>query len=469
VYEEYHPNDHRLHSLYTQQPRELMYYDVDRSQAKSDVVGSPYAAIFDTFTEGHIGLHADLNFWYTKPWTAPAFNPSSPFEGASLAVAQGLRDRQAITAGGWSVLYFGMEPALRRFARAFRSLPPVDMADVGGGPDSVKVRWVAYGGKRYVSALNRTPFAAEVKIDGKAVALAPYDLAALAGAETAPPKVEGGCSPRYRAWLQTRIADYEKLHADVKARDPQAAPELYLKPAQEARKLLDDDRAYAADIALGMGLPGELQLRRDILDRPALKAPKVSAAPTMKGDLNAWPKEASDLSAETGEFIAGHIFFPNSWTGPEDLSVRLRLAHDGTNLYVGVEVRDSVIDPKDAIAISISKTGYSDWRGTAVKPDATWSASPPADEKPASGKSGALTYTIRRTKTGYLLEGSAPLEAIGVKPGGAIGFLIRVSDEDKTPNLAKQPWAIKQAMLIPHKPNFTYWDDARNCGRLVLE
>ena len=89
--------------------------------------------------------------------------------------------------------------------------------------------------------------------------------------------------------------------------------------------------------------------------------------------------------------------------------------------------------------------------------------------RPVSRKAGNFSYTVRRTKAGYLLEGSAPLEAIGAKPGGAIGFLIRVSDEDKTPNLTKATWALKQAMLVPHKPNFTYWDDARNCGRLVLE
>jgi hypothetical protein len=469
VYEMYYPNDHRLHDLYRQEPRQRIYWDVDHSQARSDLAATPYAGIFDTFTEGHIGLHADLNFWYTKPWTAPAFNPAGPFAGATLALALGQRDRQAILAGGWSVLLFGTEQAWRRAALALRSLPPVELADVAGEPDTVKVRWVLYKGKRYVSAVNLTPFPAEVAIDGKEVALAPYDITAFSDSAAAAPKVEGAPSPRYRAMLQARIADYEKLCADVRALDPQAAPEVYLKPAAEARRLLEAGSAYAADVALGVGLAGELQLRKDILDRPTLQAPKVSAAPPMKGDLDAWPKEAFDLRADTADYIAGHIFFPNSWTGPDDLSVRLRLAHDGENLYLGVEVRDSVIEPTDNVTVSTSKSGYCQWRGASVKPDETWIAAPPAGAEPASRKGGSFQYTIRRTAAGYLLEGSAPLAALGAKPGGSLGLLLRVADGDKTPNLAKQTWARKLEFLVPNKPNFAYWDDARNCGRVALE
>ena len=470
VYEMYYPNDHRLHELYTQQPRQLIYWDVDHSQARSDNVSSPYAGIFDTFTEGHIGLHKDLNFWYTKPWTAPDFGASEPFSGSPLAVAMGHRDRLAITAGAWNVKYFSWTEATRRFARAYLALPPVEMADAAGGPDSVKVRWVLYKGKRYVSAVNLTPFAADVTIDGKELSLAPYELAALSDGGAAAPKVEGKSSPRYRAFLQARIVEYEKLHAEVKALDPQAAPDCYLRPAAEARKALDADKAREADLILGTGLMGELQLRKDILDRPVLKAPRLAAAPEFKGDLAAWPKEAFDLSAETADHIAGHIFFPNSWTGPDDLSARLRLGHDGTKLYVGIEVRDSVIEANDSATVALSKAGWRDWRGQNVKCDFSWALRIPPGADPVAGKSGAFSYTARRTKGGYLFEGSAALADIGAKPGEAVGFILRVNDSDKTPNLATQhTWARKLEFLVPHRPNFTYWEDARNCGKLVLE
>ena len=40
------------------------------------------------------------------------------------------------------------------------------------------------------------------------------------------------------------------------------------------------------------------------------------------------------IYADTGDFLACHLYFPNSWTGPDDLSARLRLANDGKTLYV---------------------------------------------------------------------------------------------------------------------------------------
>jgi hypothetical protein len=302
------------------------------------------------------------------------------------------------------------------------------------------------------------------------VKLDPFQIATLADRGTAAPKVEGADSAEYRAFIQSRIGEYEKLFADVKALNAQAAPDVYLKPAQEARKLLEAGNVYAADLTLGAGLGGELQLRKDILDRPVLKAPKVAAAPPNKGDLDAWPKEASDIRSEDGSGLAGHIFFPNSWTGPADLSARVRLAHDGEKLYVGIEVRDSVIVAKDSATISLSKSGYLDWRGQSVKADINWPLAIPPGKEAVNGKSGAFSYVARRTAAGYIFEGSVPLADLGIKPGSSIGFILRVSDSDNTPNLPpKMDWAVKQALLVPHKPNFVYWEDARNSGRLELE
>ena len=127
VYEMFHPDDHRLHDLYRQEPRAMMCYDVDRSPERSVIADTPHAAIFSTFSEGEVGLHKEVNFWYTNPWTAPDFNAAGPFALAPFARAMAHRDRQAISAGTWSMKYFGLEPGMRRFARAFRSLPPVEM------------------------------------------------------------------------------------------------------------------------------------------------------------------------------------------------------------------------------------------------------------------------------------------------------------------------------------------------------
>lgn len=476
VYEKYAPEDHRVYSLYTQQPRAMVYWDVDNSQRRSDHAATPYASLFDQFDEGWIGLHPQVNFWYRKDWVAPSTSPSMPFELAAYSRILAHRDRLAISAGTWTNKYFGGEIAIRRFAKALRSLPPVEMKDVPCPLDTARIRWTEYKGRRYVAAVSRIPFAQTITIDGKAVSLPPYELVSMADDGKEPPVVAGQAPQEYRKWLEARIAGFDELCSQVKALNSQAVPEAYPKAAAEALRLLGEGSLYAADVALGPGLVNEVRLRKEILDPPTFQAPRIDKAPPMVGDLDAWPKDASELVAESPEHIAGHIFFPNSWHGPKDLSARLRLAHDGTRLYVGLEVRDDVIDSRDGVTFMVSKAGYLDWRGQSLKPDFTWQAPAPEKQDRLEGESGAFRYLVRRVKAGYVVEGSAALADLDAAPGGAIGFRVSVSDGDDAPNLALvssrgtavRSWAMKQAMVIPYQVNFTYWEDARNCGKLLL-
>jgi hypothetical protein len=470
VCEQYAPDDCVVHPLYRQEPRAMLYADTERSQARSDLYRTPYAAIFGTFTEGWIGLHKNLNFWYTKPWTAPELNPAGEFGTAAWALAEGQHDRLAITAGGWSVKYFGLDLAMRRFAKAFRALPPVEMTEVPAGMDFVKARWAIFQGKRYISLQNLTPFAVDAEADSKRVRLEPYELAALVDDGNSAPKVVGGDCPGYENWLRLRYKSFASAVKELAAINRDAVPEAYEKLAATQWPPQPAGSLYAADMALSWGLSNEIQLRKDILQRPEMKAAKLSAAPPMNGNLDAWPKEATDIRAESGEYLAGHIFFPNSWTGPKDLSARIRLGHDGKSLYLGVEVRDNVLEKGDGFRFSVSKSGYAEWRSQSVKPDYNWLIEVPFDKPQTSGGGqNGFTYICRRTAAGYVVEGSVPLASLGLKPGAAMGLLLVISDSDLTPNLANQPWAHKQEFLYPHKPNFPYWDDARNCGKLIIE
>ena len=493
LYEQMQPDDFRAFEFYgtAQDPRSMVYYDLDRSQKRSDLVASPYAAIWNTHYEGFLGIVKDYNFWYTKAWVAPDFNAPPPLALAHFALALGLRDRQLLIPGSWNVRYFGHEADTRRFAKAFRALPPVEMKDVASPVDTVKVRWIVQKGKRYVSLVSRIPFASDVTVDGKAVALPPYELVTLVDDGAAEPKIAGRPCAEYKAWLETRLARFEKLVADVRKLDAAAAPEVYSKAVAEARRLLDAGQLYAADLAAGPGLVNEIELRKDILDRPALAAPKVAAAPPMNGDLSAWPKEASDIKADTGAELACHMYFPNSWTGPDDLSARVRLANDGTRLYVGVEVRDQkVVSEKvklyrgankdkevtheDTFAIKLSTKAYRDWKAPndgSCKAEISWPVELPFAKAETKGQGRAgFAYTCRKTPTGYVVEGSAALADLGLKGGDSIGFLLSVSDYDeyKPPNLHDSGWATKQILLVPHKPNFVYYEDARTCGTLVI-
>ena len=484
VYEQTHPDDHRLHDVYpTQDPRQGIYFDVLRSQELSDAADTPYAAIFSTFTEGYIGLHKDVNFYYTKLWTGPDVNAAGGLRLWPFAQTLANRDRQAISAGSWSVKYFGLEPEMRRFAKAFRSLPPVDMATVKTNLDTLVVRWTVYKGKRYVAIVNRCPYEQAIKVDGKAMLVPPYQLITLVDAGSTAPEVTGTPGGPYRTWLRYRVAQWRKLLKEIRAVNPEAAPKRYDDVITLAQTEMMKSRVYSGDVILAHGLLSELALRRDLLLPPEMQAPRVASAPAMTGDLDAWPKAASDAVVEGGESLVAHVYFPTSWTGPEDLSMRVRLAHDGEKLYMGIDVRDQTVtvDTRDSrgkkvrrpdgVDVKVSKDGkYLDWRSQSIDPDLVWQFPAPIEESPLKGRGkDGLTYVVTRSATGYVVEASVPLATLGAKPGGSVGLLIMASDVDNTPNLKPGAnWARKQAMMFPYKPNFPFWKDARNCGKLIL-
>ncbi|MFW6154734.1 MAG: sugar-binding protein [Planctomycetota bacterium] len=472
VYEQYQPDDHRIFPLYAHQPRSMSYYDLDRSAARSAAVDTPYAAMWNTHFEGWYGLHPEVNFWYRKLWVAPDFNAPPPRSLASFARILGHQDRLVIMPGSWNNKYFGHEIAMRRFAKAYRSLPPVEMADVPDVPlGTVKVRWVRYEGKRYVSVQSLIPFASQVTVDDRTVELGPYELAALVDDGTAAPTVAGTAPSDYRWWVGERILKATRLLEQVKALDEAAAPEAYAGTIEQATEHLTQGRPYAADRTLGAGLVAELELRHDILDPPTLTAYRLSSPPPMDGNLDAWPDEAANILADSGEHLAGHLYFPNSWEGPADLSARIRLGYDDESLYIGAHIRDDVLMAKDACAFRLSTDGaYRDWDAASATSNLTWTISLPVDGEPTAGTGGGgFTYTCRRTADGYVVEGTASLAELGLAPGDAMGWLLFVTDLDgQTPNLKEASWAAEQAMLVPHQPNFVYWSDARTCGRLRL-
>jgi len=200
--------------------------------------------------------------------------------------------------------------------------------------------------------------------------------------------------------------------------------------------------------------------------------PRISP-PALNGNLDAWPKEAADLFADTGAELASHIFFPTSWFGPDDPSARVRLGHDGEHLYLGIEVRDNLREQRDTATVWSAKNPVFSWQAEEVAPDIRWQVCAPEDRHRSQGTGEAgFACTCLRTQTGHLIEGSVPLSGIGSAPGKAVGFLLQVSDRDNMKNLAHQkdverPWAQKQVLVFPYYPNFTTWKDARNCVRLV--
>ena len=241
-----------------------------------------------------------------------------------------------------------------------------------------------------------------------------------------------------------------------------------MKPHGEAMAALTAGKVWTADQLLGAGLVGELELRQQILSPAQLHAGRIARQLTVDGKLDDWPA-AFEISAETSRSLTGHVYFPNDWRGANDLSARVRLAHDGERMYFGADISDDVWHGKDSLTLHFSRAGYLDWREENQKFDMNVQVAAPKDDEPVTMRRAGVEMVARRRAGGYVVEGSITLEQLKVAAGGRIGMLVMVSDIDTPLNLNKASWSVKQILLIPNEPNFAYWSDARTCGEILFE
>ncbi len=471
----YQTDDHAIFDSYSQNPRSMYYYDLDVSQPRSDLIDTRAALIWNTFFEAWLGLYPDpQSFWYLKEWVAPDFCPAPPCALAGWGHAMMHRDRNMILAGAWNRKGGGHEAAIRRFSEEMRSLPPVELADVEMQGDSpVQVRAATWRGNTYASVLNATPFEAEVTVtigdSERAVSLDPFALKALQAPGTQAVSAQGKASAAYVEWIEGRLTEYDDLLQEVGNLDPEATPEQYDAHLRRALELRDTGDYFRTDKTFGHGLTTELALRKRVLAPPQTRVPRIDSAPPMNANLDRWPSEATDITAEDAN-IATHLYFPGSWHGPDDLSARVRLAHDGTKLYFGIEVRDQLLTGKDQLGLYLSPERYRQWLPQSLNYEMHFVVPVPVDgaEATAEGPRG-FTCTSRPTSTGYVAEGSLDMAELDLKSGSTIGWVVQISEDDNTPHLNNDRWARKAAMIIPNSPTFAYWSDARTCGQLLFE
>jgi hypothetical protein len=472
---QYQPDDHGIYDSYLQQPRAMVYYDLDRSPAKSANIDTRAVMLWNTFYESWLGLHEQVNFWYRKLWVAPDFNASQPYANASWSRAMEHRDRNLILSGAWNRKAGGHENTLRQFAKAFRELPPPEMKDVPvSGGDAVKVRQAVWQGKTYVSLLSVSPVEEQLDLSivdwsTTRISLAPFAMQTLVFEGEPKLSFQMQTSRAYHDYVQQRLQDFTRLTREVRALDAEAAGKQYEAHAARAGGLLSEGKVHAADLALGYGIPAELALRKRLLQPDVYVAGRVVTAPQPSDSLDAWDKKALDINADDGSFLGTHLYFPNSWTGPEDLSARVRMGHDGRKLYVGVKVADSVLHDGDGLTLWFSRANYRNWRENEQAVETlSLNVPAPVDGQPARGEEEGLTWSVTPCDGGYLLFAAIALSRLGIEPGGATGFLIRLSDHDGTPNIYRANWAIDSLMLIPHAETFVNWSDPRTCLELRL-
>ncbi len=472
---QYQLDDHAIYPSYSQQPRSMMYFDMERSARKGRLHDTRATMLFNTFFEAYLGLDTN-NFWYRKHWVAPDFNPAEPSATAAWATAMVHRDRDHIIAGSWNRKGAGLEGSLRRFARAYRALPPIELTDVEvDGTTPVHARYGLYEDQTYAAVLNPTPFEAQVEVsfDGQeqALTLAPFEMRTLIEPGDRRVEVTGEAAPAYVDWLGDRLAEYDALLGELREREPAAADAALVAHYELGRELLESERYHEMDVRFGHALTEELKLRKRIVNPPRQAAPRIAGPPGDPFNLDAWPSEAADIVADAGADIGTHLFFPASWDGPEDLSARVRLGHDGRRLHLAMHVRDDVLHERDTATLALSPRNYQRWMEDSLGYEHSLALPVPHDSATASA-TGALDLQAeaRRTDDGYVISASISLAELGVGPGEAVGWVIRIEDHDDTPNVYQRSgWARNTVMIIPNDPTFTYWTDARTCGELVLE
>jgi len=471
---QYQPDDHGIYNSYTQQPRSMIYYDLDNSAPKSANINTRAVMLWNTFYETWLGFYPDVNFWYKKLWVAPDFNASEPYAGAAWARAMEHRDRNVIISGAWNRKAGGHEATFRNFAKSFRELPAAEMEDVKtAGGDAIKVRKAFLQGSTYVSLLNVTPFEEQVELsvgsENRKISLAPFAMQTVVSKGETKVSCRMKVSDGYQKYVQNRLKEFRSMVSELKGIDNEAAGKQYENHAENVRRLLKENGIHAADLALGFGLPAELELRKRVLHPEVFVAGRTSVVPKPGDKLDSWPKTALNINADNGSYLGTHLYFPNTWSGPADLSARIRICHDGQKLYVGVKVNDSVLQEKDNLTLWLSRDNYRNWRQNSQKVELlNLGISAPLDGKTTQGKSENYSWTATPEEGGYYFYAVIDLKQLKVSPGESLGFLFRVGDHDNTPNIYKASWGMDATMLIPHSENFTNWSDARNCLELKL-
>lgn len=460
----YHADDARIFDTYYQNPRAAFYWDLEASADKANLINTRKAMVWNTFYEGHIGL-TPSNWWYQKLWVAPDFNPAPPLTLYGHMMAMSHRDRDLLLVGSWNRKGSGMESSMRGFAQAFRALPPIELEPLAiSGTNALIARSGIWKNKIYLNVINPAPFPQELVINGNMETVAPFNLLTRSFAEGTVLEISGTISEEYRAWVAGRLDQFSKMMDRLSD-----LPESYRLHLSRAQTLFDATDVLGADRALGFGLSQELETRLEILAPRPFEVPKVNRLPSRRDSLDRWPSKAADVRTD-GSHIATHLFFPGQWDGQEDLSLRIRAAHDGKKLVLGIRVYDTDRTDRDGAALHFSSENYLKVEPQHVKYETTIRLAPPAgkEEKEITGPY-RMKGTIRNVKGGYEAILFFDVSEMPLGENKQIGWSIVAEDDDPGSGSRNYSWARKQSVVFPNDPLYPFWDDARTCGELIFQ
>ena len=117
---------------------------------------NPQLVLHDAYFENPCGRTKALDSDWLREcrWRVSTINPGGINAMSHFVKPLRFHDVLGIDKGGFLVGSYGMEPHLAAFARSFRALPPIVMADLPCSSDAVKVRAAVYGGRSYFYVVN---------------------------------------------------------------------------------------------------------------------------------------------------------------------------------------------------------------------------------------------------------------------------------------------------------------------------
>jgi len=463
----YQVDDARIFDTYFQNPRAEFYRDMEASAEKAALINTRKAMVWNTFYEGYIGLNP-YNWYYQKLWVAPDFSLSPPYGLYGQTLAMSHRDRDMMLVGAWGRKGGGIEQALRKFAVAFRALPPGELEPIEiQGNSPLIARGIAGEEKFYLNMINPTPFDQSLNINGEtALLMKPFSI--ITHELSARPALSGEAAATYTEWVLNRLKKFKADMVSIRKINPDAVSEAYDRHLKKAAALFTGKKIYAADQALGHGLQRELDTRLAILQPRELKVPKMKNVPELDAPFDQWPEKAADWQTDASH-IATHLFFPGQWDGKDDLSARIRCAHDDKTLAFTIRVSDQNRQKRDDAVMHFSAKNYLTWALQLSKYETTIPIPLPVGSEPeALGGPFGMNGTVCLVEGGYEIAVQFDLELLPLHDS-RIGWVFGAGDDDENSSAKPNGWARKQALLFPNDPLYQYWNDARTCAELVLE
>ncbi|MGA9531342.1 MAG: sugar-binding protein [Anaerolineales bacterium] len=182
-------------------------------------------------------------------------------------------------------------------------------------------------------------------------------------------------------------------------------------------------------------------------------ASRLSAAPTIDGDLSEWTSDRLSLTEPS--------YGSDQLQGGNDLSASYTLGWDSTNLYLGIQVNDDAfvqtasgrsLYKGDSLEILLDADLAGDFSSSVLSADDYQVGISPGNldgrapeayrwfPRAVEGSLSTVEAAAKANGSGYVLEAKIPWIVFGIQPAAndSFGFVLSVSDNDQAGSATQQ-------------------------------